>query len=178
MHLRGSLERVSCVNSQRRLNKRRHGRFLYAHTRTSTEGHLFCPRDWAYNCFNLPHVSPNVCIPKQNTTTHQLVWVSEHIGQQFIFILFSICKFVLVKVWAPQASQICCKGPKTAEGRPPSPTQYVKTKSIYSGETTSMQGSTVLWNGYGDPRQRHTVLIGNQGNSLEGFSNLNFIGGC
>ena len=47
------------------------------------------------------------------------------------------------------------KGLKIAEGRPQ--TQYAKTKGIYSAETTSMLGPTILQNG--NPRQRHTCLL-------------------
>jgi hypothetical protein len=38
-----------------------------------------------------------------------------------------------------------CKVPKIAEGR--SQTQYTKTKSVYSAETTSMLGSPLFQNG-------------------------------
>ena len=44
---------------------------------------------------------------------------------------------------------------------------------VYPAETTSIQGSTIFWNG--DPRQRRSgLLVRNRGNTLEELGNLKF----
>lgn len=85
-------------------------------------------------------------------------------------ILFAVA---LICTWnVPPEGWCAYKGLKITEGR--TQAQIVcKTKSIYSTETTSMQGSTVFWND--DHRQKQTVLsIGNWRELFEWLCNIKF----